>query len=153
MTKVFLSFFSLLLVIGLYSCAESTASAPPANVSTDSSRFTTVEWIDTAVNFGTVTKGDKVHIKYKCKNTGGNPLFIYYVHPGCGCTVANYTKAAIAPGEMGEVDAEFDSNHGTPGEVRKSITVQTNTTNASPKLIFFGTVKAAEQTATDKKGS
>jgi len=52
--------------------------------------------------------------------------------------VADYTKAAIMPGKTGEVNAEFDSNHGNPGEVHKSITVQTNTTNPSPKLIFTG---------------
>jgi len=63
------------------------------------------------------------------------------VRPGCGCTVADYTKAAIPPGGTGEINAEFDSNHGTTGEVRKSISVQTNTTNPSPRLVFFGIVK------------
>jgi hypothetical protein len=69
--------------------------------------FTTVKWNDTAINFGTVTRGEKVHIKYICTNTGNKPLFIYYVRPGCGCTVADYTKAAIMPGKTGEVNAEF----------------------------------------------
>jgi hypothetical protein len=96
-----------------------------------------------------VAKGEKVHVTYKCKNVGSKPMFIYYVRPGCGCTVADYTKAAIPPNGIGEVNAEYDSNHGIVGEVRKSITVQTNTTNASPMLIFHGTVTA--QTDTTKK--
>jgi hypothetical protein len=97
--------------------------------------------MDSAVNFGTRTKGELVHIQYVCKNVGNKPLFIYYVRPSCGCTVADYTKAAIAPGKTGEINAVYDSNHGIAGEIRKTISVETNTTNPSPRLMFFGTVK------------
>jgi len=153
MGKVFLSFF-LLLVLA-YSCdsTDSTAKQPPPNVDKDSANFTTVKWIDSAINFGTVTKGEKVHIKYTCMNTGKKPLFIYYVRPGCGCTVADYTKAAIPPGGKGEVNADFDSNHGSAGQVRKTITVQTNTFNPSPHLMFYGTVTAPPTADTTKKSS
>ena len=147
--------FSLLLLAIFYSCnsGDAVAKEPPANVDKDSVNFTTVKWKDTAVNFGTVTKGEKVHIKYTCTNTGDKPLFLYYVRPGCGCTVANYTKAAIMPGKTGEVDAEFDSNHGAAGEVHKSIIVQTNTTNPSPRLTFSGTVKPGADSTGAKKSS
>jgi hypothetical protein len=146
--------FLVLLFSAFYACNnENNANAgpPPANVGTDSANFTQVQWRDSAIDFGTVTKGEKVHIKYACKNTGDKPLFIYYVRPGCGCTVADYTKAAIPPGGTGEINAEFDSNHGSAGQVRKTISVQTNTTNASPKLIFFGTVKDNKQHADSTK--
>jgi Protein of unknown function (DUF1573) len=148
-----LLFLSCLLLIAICACnSEEAPKAPPANVDKDSANFTTVEWIDTAVNFGTIVKGEKVHVKYTCKNTGSKPLFIYYVRPGCGCTVANYTKAAIMPGKTGEVDAEFDSNHGNgTGEIHKSINVQTNTFKASPRLTFSGTVQAAAGKADSTK--
>jgi hypothetical protein len=150
MEKYFL-LFSVVVLFSIYACNNtSNASTAPANVGEDSGSFTQVQWIDSSINFGTVTKGEKVHINYKCKNVGSKPMFIYYVRPGCGCTVADYTKAAIPPGGTGEVNAEYDSNHGIAGEVRKSITVQTNTTNASPRLIFYGTVKAAETDTTKK---
>jgi len=129
MKRVLLLFPVMLLAL-IYSCnSTETPQAPPPNVDKDSANFTTVKWNDTAINFGTVTRGEKVHIKYICTNTGTKPLFLYYVRPGCGCTVADYTKAAIMPGKTGEVNAEFDSNHGNPGEVRKSIT--TNKHNKS----------------------
>lgn len=143
-------FFSSLMLLLFYACNTGTASAPPADIAKDSANFTQVQWLDSSINFGVVTKGEKVHVTYKCKNVGSKPMFIYYVRPGCGCTVADYTKAAIPPGGTGEVNAEYDSNHGIVGEVRKSITVQTNTTNISPMLIFHGTVKAP-QTDTTKK--
>ena len=154
MNKTILLLTVLLLSL-LYACSDgnSNAATAPANVGKDSVNFTQVKWLDTAVNFGTVTKGEKVHITFKCKNIGSKPLFIYYVRPGCGCTVADYTKAAIAPGGTGEVNAEFDSNHGNPGTVRKTISVQTNTTNASPILIFTGTVNAPPAADSTKKGA
>jgi hypothetical protein len=150
MKKYFL-FFSVLVLFSMCAC-NNTESAPtdPNAIARDSANFTQVQWLDTAINFGSVTKGEKVHVTYKCKNVGSKPMFIYYVRPGCGCTVADYTKAAIPPGGIGEVNAEYDSNHGILGEVRKSITVQTNTTNISPRLIFYGTVKPAQADTTKK---
>jgi len=144
MKSVFVSLCALLLVI-FYSCNSDVPQEAPANAGADTANFTTVQWLDSNYNFGTINHGEKVHIKYTCKNTGNKPLFIYSVRPGCGCTVADYTKSAIMPGKTGEVDAEFDSNHsGSTGEVHKNIVMQTNTFNASPKLLFYGTVKATE---------
>lgn len=153
MKSVFL-FFSVLLLVIFYSCnTEDAPKEAPANVAKDSTNFTTVQWLDSNYNFGTVMQGEKVHIKYTCKNTGTKPLFIYSVRPGCGCTVADYTKAAIMPGKTGEVNAEFDSNHGNPGDVHKNITVQTNTFNTSPLLKFYGTVKSKDSGDIPKKSS
>jgi len=149
-------FFLVLLLSVLCACNNDNNgnAGPPPSVRTDSANFTQVQWRDSVIDFGTVTKGEKVHIKYTCKNIGDKPLFIYYVRPGCGCTVADYTKAAIPPGNTGEINAEFDSNHGIIGQVRKTISVETNTTNASPRLIFFGTVKDNKQAGdTAKKTS
>ncbi|MEP7320000.1 MAG: DUF1573 domain-containing protein [Panacibacter sp.] len=153
MNKIVLSLAVMLILFPACSDNNSNVSAAPANVGKDSANFTLVQWIDSTVDFGTVTKGEKVHITFKCKNVGDKPLFIYFVRPGCGCTVADYTKAAIAPGGTGEVNAEFDSNHGMPGTVRKNITVQTNTINPSPTLIFTGTVNAPEAADSTKKSS
>ena len=126
--------------------ADTAAKMPPPNVGTDSARFTSVQWLDSVQDFGTAVKGEKVKINFKCKNTGNKPLFMYYVRPGCGCTVASYTESAILPGGIGEVNAVYDSNHGTAGNIRKTITVQTNTFNKSPILIFTGTVTAPDST-------
>lgn len=146
--KQVLLLFSLLLLCLMYACnnTDSSAKNPPPNVETDSANFTQVVWVDSIQDFGTATKGEKVHITYHCKNTGNKPLFIVYARPGCGCTVADYTKQAIAPGGTGEVSAEFDSNHGNPGHIRKTINVRTNTINRSPVLIFTGQVLAPDST-------
>lgn len=147
-----MKYFFLILTVAAFGCIscqgnEATVSnEPPMDVARDSTRFTTVEWVDSTHDFGTVIKGEKVHIKYTCKNTGDKPMFLYEVRPGCGCTVADYTKTPIPPGSTGEVNAEFDSNHGTAGSIRKSITVKTNTFNRSPLLLFTGIVSDKDNT-------
>ncbi len=108
----------------------------------DTANYTLIEWIDSAKNFGTVTKGEKVKVDFRFKNAGDKPLFLASVRPSCGCTVADYTKGAILPGQEGAVKAEFDSNHGFPGHIRKSINVTSNSKNKPIfNLVFEGEVK------------
>ncbi len=111
----------------------------------DSVNYTTVKWIDSSVNFGTINMGEKIQIKFRCLNTGIKPLIIINARPGCGCTLANYTKEPIAPGAEGLITAAFDSNKTHGGTVTKSIIVNTNTRNGQEHFLSFtGTVKGGE---------
>ncbi len=111
-------------------------------VATDSANFTKIQWLDSIVSFGTINKGEKVVVKFRCKNIGNKPLILASVRPGCGCTVADYTKEPIAPGTEGLITASFDSNKtGSAGEVDKTIIVTTNTINSTTYLHFRGIIK------------
>ncbi len=109
----------------------------------DTANFTTIQWLDSTKNFDTVTQGEKVKIVFRFLNTGNKPLFLSEVRPGCGCTLADFTKGAILPGKQGEVTAEYDSNHGFANQpVRKSVFVTCNAKNKlHSNLIFTGYVK------------
>ena len=74
----------------LAACNNSTEKAPEdvAALMKDSTKFTTIQWIDTAIDFGTKTMGELVNITFRCKNTGDKPLYLFDVRPSCGCTVA-----------------------------------------------------------------
>lgn len=110
----------------------------------DSSNFTEVEWLDSLVNFGTMPMGETKVVTFRMRNIGNKPLTISNVQAGCGCTVPDYTKGAIAPGGVGFVSGSFDSNKAHPGEVRKSIFVTTNSKNGVNKtLIFTGIIESA----------
>ncbi len=113
----------------------------------DTSGYTTASFPDSMQNFGTVIKGKQVKIVFNVQNTGTRPLLIASAKPSCGCTVADFTKAPIEPGKSGEINASFDSNHGSPGQIRKTITVVTNTSPQHNMLVFTGEVKA-DSTAT-----
>jgi Protein of unknown function (DUF1573) len=106
----------------------------------DTSNFTTVQWLDTVFNFGTIKQGEKITLKFRCKNTGTKPLVLTNVRPGCGCTVAEYSKEAILPNKEGWVTASFDSKKFC-GEVHKSVLASSNTTNdVERNLQFTGTI-------------
>lgn len=115
----------------------------------DSTKFTSFEWNDTLIDFGTVNKGKQVEIKFVCTNTGSKDLVLANVKPSCGCTLADYTRQPIAPGKTGFITAKFDSNKNSGEKVHKSIGYEVNSSH-KPRLIFTGTVfdpKAKKDTA------
>jgi hypothetical protein len=146
MKKISTILFSLTLLSGAFmACVNNSAQDKRAEslqyVESDTANYTTIKYIDSVKDFGTVKKGMQVKLKYTFENTGAKPLYVINVQPSCGCTVADFTKGAILPGKKGEINASFDSNHGTTGSVRKSLIVTTNTSNdPNYVLAFIGNV-------------
>ena len=65
----------------------------------------------TSYNFGSFSESSpKVTCKFKFKNTGDGPLVIHQAIASCGCTVPQYPKEPIKPGESGEVTVTYDSH-------------------------------------------
>ena len=145
------SFLFLTVVAFLFSAACKNASdnindttqaaTDKGKHQSDTANYTTAKWSDSSQNFGNVLRGKQVKIVFHVTNTGSEPMFISEARPSCGCTVADFTKNAIAPGASGEVMANFDSNHGNPGHVHKTITVTSNTNPIHTTLIFEGDVE------------
>jgi len=107
----------------------------------DSSKFTTIEWIEQSKDYGKITEGQKLEVSFRFKNTGNKPLVIESVHPSCGCTVADPPKEPIAPGNEGEIRGSFDSN-GKEGEQHKTLVVTANTKGGqNHDLVFTVTVQ------------
>ncbi|MFM9911717.1 MAG: DUF1573 domain-containing protein [Chitinophagaceae bacterium] len=117
---------------------NATTTEPPVK-ETDPSNFTSMVWIDSSKSMGAITQGEVLKISYRFKNTGTKPLIIESVKPGCGCTIADYPKQPISPGQEGEVKAEFDS-HGKEGMQNKNISVTANTSVHNYTLVFDVTV-------------
>lgn len=113
---------------------------PASLAGIDTINYTKIQWKDTLKNFGIIKEGDSVVLKFKFKNTGETVLYILEVIPGCGCTITEYPRNAIMPGEGGEIIATFNtiSYH---GKVTKNLMVKTNTKNKIiQKLEFSGEV-------------
>ena len=144
--KTLLSILSLsVLLLALSSCKDSANEVLQKKAESDTANYTKVQWLDTLVSIGTINMGEKAQVKFRCKNTGTKPLIITNARPGCGCTVADFTKEPIAPGGEGWVTGAFDSKkiHGG-GDIHKTIIVSTNTSNGTEKfLVFTGFVNGA----------
>jgi len=76
--------------------------------------------------FGEIQQGEKVSYAFKFTNTGKAPLVISSASASCGCTVPEYTKTPVQPGEDGYINVTFDSE-GKSGMVSKTVTLIANT--------------------------
>jgi hypothetical protein len=77
-------------------------------------------------DFGTIKQGEKVSYTFEFKNTGNGKLIIKDAYAACGCTVPEYEKEPIEPGEEGYVEVIFDSS-GRRGNQYKSVKIKANT--------------------------
>ncbi len=77
-------------------------------------------------DFGKVIEGEKVSFSFRFKNTGNADLLIADAYATCGCTVPQFSKAPIKPGETGEIEVRFNST-GKSGQLEKTVTVIANT--------------------------
>jgi hypothetical protein len=76
-------------------------------------------------NFGEIVAGEKVEYSFKFTNTGTSPLLIEDAISSCGCTVPEWPKEPIKPGQSGYMKVIFDS-HGKSGYTEKEISVKIN---------------------------
>ena len=84
-------------------------------------------------DFGQLIDGEKVSYSFKFTNSGNAPLIISSAKGSCGCTVPNWPKDPIAPGESGTIDVTFNSS-GRSGKQKKAVTLTANT-NPNRKVI------------------
>jgi len=74
-------------------------------------------------------------------NTGDKPLVINQAVASCGCTVPEYTKDPVKPGEKGEIKVTYNGTGKFPGHFKKSITVRTNGKVEMTRLYIEGTME------------
>ena len=146
MTNMKKWFFLLTITAGLIACqgkdknaagaGSSLTDEQKANALTDTSNFTTLEWIDPMTqNLGKLIKDQTIEITYRFKNTGTKNLIIENVSAQCGCTIPEKPEKPIAPGEEGIIRAKFNgSGHGT---ISKQVYVKANTTPANDHTLTF----------------
>lgn len=101
-------------------------------------------------NFGNIKEdGGIVEHTFNFKNAGDQPLIINQVRSSCGCTVPDWSKEPIPPGESGSIKVSFNPKN-RPGAFRKSITVQSNAKVNTSILYIVGLVEAAPKTVADE---
>jgi len=92
----------------------------------------------TEIDYGTVDKGSDPYRKFKFKNAGSEPLIIKEAHSTCGCTIPNFRKEPIMPGEWGELTVRYDTQY--PGVFSKAVIVATNEAIGTRTVVIKGNV-------------
>ena len=84
-------------------------------------------------DFGNINQGDKVATEFEFTNTGKYDLTIYEAKGSCGCTIPEYPKTPIKPGEKGVIKVQFNSA-GKSGKQNKSVFIDASTEKGSETL-------------------
>ena len=93
-------------------------------------------------NFGTFSERNPVvNCVFTFTNVGETPLVINQAVASCGCTVPEYTKDPVKPGEKGEIKVTYNGTGKFPGHFKKSITVRTNGKVEMTRLYIEGTME------------
>lgn len=93
-------------------------------------------------DFGTIVQGGNGLTEFHFTNAGTQPLVISEAAVTCGCTTPSYPKHAMAPGEKGTIQVQYDTKR--IGEFNKSVTIKSNAENGPIVLKIKGNVVAVE---------
>lgn len=84
-------------------------------------------------DFGRLSEGESISYSFHFRNTGSADLVISSCSASCGCTVADYPRKRIAPGEEGYVTVTFNSR-GKVGQQYQEVTVLSNAQPSQKRL-------------------
>ena len=148
MKKVFLA-VGLVAAVTFTSCKDNASDKVKgenvemaATRDADATVFPTMEFEESAYDFGNIARGTAVEHVFKFKNTGKAPLVIVDATSTCGCTVPSYPKEPIQPGETGELLVKY--NGSGLNAVTKIVTVKSNTEKGSETVKITAFVQSAE---------
>jgi hypothetical protein len=122
--------FTMLLICGMTAMAQQ-----PAEI-----KFDTLTH-----NFGKFSEKEPVvNCTFTFTNVGEQNLVINQAIASCGCTVPEYTKDPIKPGEKGQIKVTYNGTGKFPGHFKKSITVRTNGKVEMTRLYIEGDMEEAK---------
>ena len=96
------------------------------------------EWKSQSIDLGKIVLGSAHPATFEFVNTGSVPLVIASATASCGCTVADFSREPVAPGEKGRVEAVFSAK--VNGTFQKTIVLTANTPGGLTTLRITGEV-------------
>ncbi len=163
----YLGFFSL-LILGLVACqSDSKVDSQPekslteikagekiknselvrnpisAEMPDDTINVAKMQFDTELYEFGNVKQGAKVDHTFTFTNVGTQPLIISNARSTCGCTVPEWPKEPIAPGESGTISVSFDTK-GKKDIQKKPVIVTANTWPKETRVHISGFVEAPD---------
>lgn len=119
-------YFIFIVSIIVVACTNNHNRKSGSNAINLEKGYPVIKFDTTYHDFGTLIQGEQVSYTFRFKNTGTSSLVIKDAFSTCGCTVPNYSKEPIAPGNEGKIEVIFDSD-GKRGVQYKTVTLKLNT--------------------------
>ena len=137
--KHLLGICAIFLMASFQLSAQTAPAEPVANP--DSKAVFALE--SDVVDYGTIDQGGEPLRLAKFKNTGTEPLIISGAKGSCGCTVPNWPKEPIMPGETSQIEIRYDTKR--VGAINKTVTVSSNDPAGKHVIRVIGTINAVTQ--------
>ena len=102
---------------------------------------------ETTFDFGVVQSGDIVTHVYTFTNTSDVPLILTNAKGSCGCTVPQWPRQPIAPGETASITVEFNSKN-KRGKRNQKVTITANTNPPQTFIYLTGDVESTDDEIT-----
>jgi len=113
---------------------------------------TEIQFTEMEHDFGTIDQDSRNPKIFTFTNTGSEPLIIADAKGSCGCTVPNYPREPIAPGQTGEIEVVY-----SPGkqvnQQTKTVTITANTEPATTVLRIKANVTPDPNAAANNAGA
>ncbi len=131
------------LLLGLFLLAVSGAMAQnnPEKNQEEKQPEAHIEFVSTTHDFGQIPLKSDATCEFEFTNTGDVPLILSNVKASCGCTVPEWTKEPVLPGEKGVIKVKYTTVN-RPNVIKKSILVMSNADNNRVILRIQGEVVA-----------
>lgn len=104
---------------------------------------TNIQFAELEHDFGTIDQDTKNTKIFTFTNTGSEPLIISDANGSCGCTVPNYPRNPIAPGETGEIEVVYNPGK-QANQQTKTVSITANTEPATTVLRVKANVTPGE---------
>jgi hypothetical protein len=92
-------------------------------------------------DYGTIQKGANPYVDFPFTNNGTEPLVIESAKGSCGCTIPEYPKQPILPGETSAIKVKYDTNR--LGGFAKDVTIKVTGVETPKKISIMGKVEEA----------
>ncbi len=136
MKKLFFSFAAMVFAAGAFAQAKADDLGKIKNET---------------IEFGKIPQGTPASGTFTVINTGSKDLLIEQANPTCGCTISDFTKTPIKPGQTGEIKATY--NAAGLGAFEKHLTVKFAGADDMKSITFKGEVLTADDYAKYKGGA
>ena len=130
-------FTGIAVLMVLVACKTGGSHNQSKVASADSLPF--IKFDSLMISIGSILSGEKAGIDFVYTNTGGQELEVLEARVSCGCTVPEWKKEKVGPGQKGNIRVIYDSS-GELGMQNKSIRIISNARNREVDLIISAEV-------------
>ena len=128
--------FTVGLLTLIIACTDSSSAEENKSVISEGAQ---IDFKSTEYNFGKIPYQGNAEYNFVFENTGNEPLVLQHVKSTCGCTVPEWPKEPVAPGEKASIKVRYNTR--ISGSFAKGITVYSNAKDATIQLRIKGEVE------------